>query len=591
MASLSDRPRRAPLDLSHHFSRSVKSRQQSSIKDFYKFFAIPGIGNLAGGLPNQSLFPYDTLEAAVALPQRFTPTPNYPSGSSLPTDPAATRLLVPKISGKDDVLRKIDLTTALQYGTAQGYPPLHNFLRDFTRENLNPNVPYAGGPEIILTCGNTDGFAKTLETFSNEWSELRDWKRDRQGLLVEEFAYMNAIQAAQPRGLQIVPVGMDGEGMRADGKGGLEDVLSNWDEENGKRPHIMYTVTLGQNPTSGTLSVGRRKDLYQICQKYDVVIIEDEPYWYLQYPSAVTSEEARDAGTVHHTGAVPGVVDETKKSSGFDFLDSLVPSYLSIDTDGRVVRLDTFSKMVAPGCRCGWITAQPAVVERILRISEVSTQQPSGFTQSMLAELLIGPSDDTDDGGRGGDKDGKGWGVEGWVRWLEGLRGEYERRMQTMCSILEEGRFLMKSTSKDVEPASGPSEAMTHWSVVDKVMMFDFVWPRAGMFVWVELNLSTHPLYHKMSKVKLSHALWLHLTTKPYLVLVAPASIFCPTPEVLKTRGPDFFRLCFAAVEEEEVKSTSHRFVAAFNNFWAKTDVQEMEDNLQVAAEEGCAQM
>ena len=55
MASLSDRPRRAPLDLSHHFSRSVKSRQQSSIKDFYKFFAIPGIGNLAGGVSPATL--------------------------------------------------------------------------------------------------------------------------------------------------------------------------------------------------------------------------------------------------------------------------------------------------------------------------------------------------------------------------------------------------------------------------------------------------------------------------------------------------------------------------------------------------------
>ena len=141
------------------------------------------------------------------------------------------------------MLRKIDLTSALQYGTAQGYPPLYSFLRQFARENLHPNVPYAGGPEIILTCGSTDGFSKTIELLSNTWSEDRDSILEKEGLLVEEFAYMNAIQAARPRGLNIVPVAIDAEGMKANGEGGLEDVLENWDTNKGKRPHLIYTVT------------------------------------------------------------------------------------------------------------------------------------------------------------------------------------------------------------------------------------------------------------------------------------------------------------------------------------------------------------
>ena len=151
--------------------------------------------------------------------------------------------MVPKSVDSDNVLRKIDLESALQYGTAQGYPPLYSFLRQFTRENLHPNVPYAGGPEIILTCGATDGFAKTLEALSNTWTENRDWVRDRESLVVEEFTYMNAVQTARPRGLNIVPVAIDGEGMLAAGKGGLEEVLKNWDESKGKRPHLIYTVT------------------------------------------------------------------------------------------------------------------------------------------------------------------------------------------------------------------------------------------------------------------------------------------------------------------------------------------------------------
>ena len=108
---------------------------------------------------------------------------------------------------------------------------------------MHPNLPYKDGPEIILTCGNTDGFSKTLEALSNPWDAGRDWIRDREGMLLEEFAYMNAVQSARPRGLNIVPVKVDDEGMKADGKGGLEDVLENWDVRKGKRPHLMYTVT------------------------------------------------------------------------------------------------------------------------------------------------------------------------------------------------------------------------------------------------------------------------------------------------------------------------------------------------------------
>ena len=240
-----------PVDLSHHYSKVTKNRNTSSVKDFYKYFRIPGIGNLAGGLPNNNYFPFDTLEGAAALPQRFTPTPNKPvdpstdllAATRLSNDLSASRVVVPKTSENEDLLRKIDLKTALQYGTAQGYPPLYQFLRQFTTENLHPNVPYSGGPEILLTCGNTDGFCKAIDALSNTWNEERDWIGYREGILVEEFCYMNAIQAARPRGLNIVPVAIDDEGMKAHGNGGLYDVLDNWDEARGKRPHMIYTVT------------------------------------------------------------------------------------------------------------------------------------------------------------------------------------------------------------------------------------------------------------------------------------------------------------------------------------------------------------
>lgn len=110
-------------------------------------------------------------------------------------------------------------------------------------------MPYLGGPEIILTCGNTDGFSKTIEAFTNPWSEERDWIRERPAILCEEFTFMNALQAATPRGVQVVPVKVDLEGMLPGGPGGLEDVLENWDESKGKRPHLMYTITCAPLPS------------------------------------------------------------------------------------------------------------------------------------------------------------------------------------------------------------------------------------------------------------------------------------------------------------------------------------------------------
>lgn len=212
-------------------------------------------------MPNVSLFPYDTLEAQVAKPDRWTPTPNNPddttsvvnaqtapapptrSTSSTPTTPPSFRVAVPKVVNEPDILRKLDLSTALQYGQAQGYPPLLSWVRQFTRENLHPNVPYRGGVEVTLTVGSTDGFSKTLELFVNPWSLARGDVRERPGLLCEQYIYGSVLTQARPKGVNVCPVIADGEGMCVEGEGGLEDVLGNWDEGRGMRPHLLYTVT------------------------------------------------------------------------------------------------------------------------------------------------------------------------------------------------------------------------------------------------------------------------------------------------------------------------------------------------------------
>lgn len=255
--------------------------------------------------------------------------------------------------------------------------------------------------------------------------------------------------------------------------------------------------SIGQNPTGGTLSVERRRQIYAVCQKYDVIIVEDDPYWNLQYPSA------QELQAQHRKSSVNRALSERnynagRKSSGYKFLDSLVPSYLSIDTDGRVVRLDTFSKTIAPGCRLGWITAQPAFIERLARISESSTQAPSGFVQAMVAELILGQQVDDGSADSAKSKDTeRAWKMDGWVRWLEGLRAGYEQRMQQMCSGLEEGKYIALDTQRaDEFSLSGNEE--DSWEVLEKVQMYDFAWPTGGMFVWVKVNYESHPYVRYM---------------------------------------------------------------------------------------------
>ena len=375
-----------------------------------------------------------------------------------------------------------------------------------------------------------------------------------------------------------------------------------------------------------TVPVSRRREIYRLCRAHDIIIIEDDPYWYLQYPSAMKPENP----LAQLQDLAP------KAKSGFPFLDSLIPSYLSIDADGRVVRLDTFSKTVAPGCRLGWITAQPAIVERILRITETSTQQPSGFVQSLIAELLIGPNGKTNkcisgldsaakkeklkssvwvgvDNGRGGGQGGKGWDFSGWVRWLEGLRGQYERRMNRACDVLERGREVIISSAPLTKSCSSSPESsddkgnisprdekeskeddLIDWTSVTPVTAYTFSRPTGGMFIWLSLNLDTHPLATRLALGMLSRALWIFWTTAPYRVLVAPGTMFGATDIVKRFDGWRYMRICFAAVPDGQLEATVQRLVDGVRDFWeirseekVKKIIRDDESQGQVKDESG----
>jgi DNA-binding transcriptional MocR family regulator len=88
------------------------------------------------------------------------------------------------------------------------------------------------------------------------------------------------------------------------------------------------------------------------------------------------------------------------------------------------------------------------------------------------------------------------------------------------------------------------------------------------MFVWVRFNFASHPLAKEVPSARLSRAQWIFWTTKPYLCLVAPGSMFATSKDILEKDSYNCFRLCFAACPADEVESITKRFTEGAQAFW-----------------------
>jgi aromatic amino acid aminotransferase I / 2-aminoadipate transaminase len=407
----------------------------------------------------------------------------------------------------------LDLSMALNYGQSMGPAALVRFVTEHTEVVHNP--PYSDW-DVCLTAGSTAALDIALRMFTERGHYV----------ITEEYTFSTAIETVAPLGSKMLGIKMDEDGMLPDD---LDHVLSTWDEKSRRapKPFVVYTVPTGQNPTASTQSLSRRKEIYAVAEKHDLFILEDEPYYFLQMEDFVS-------GQTHE------VAKPFKPAPVAEFLKHLIPSYLSIDTSGRVIRLDSFSKIIAPGSRCGWVTGSKQIIERFIRHTEVSAQNPAGFAMIHLYNLLE-----------------ENWGHKGFLEWLMFIRAEYTRR-----------RDIIVNACEDYLP-----QDVCSWAP-----------PKAGMFHWIKADVTRHPLYESRRRPdgSVDYATLLEIEEAMFLAAAEQSVLIAKGSWFRAQRGSDtdlYFRTTFAAAPADKMVEAIKRVGAAIRKEFGLEGVPAVERN------------
>lgn len=282
-------------DWSHHISSEAASREPCVLKQAARHLKTPGLISLGGGLPSADNFPITSLSIGAQAPPSFSSPLDLHIGKYTATHPPFSS--------------EYDLSIALNYGQANGSAQLNRFVAEHTELVC---APATSDWRSCLTIGSTGALEQVFRL-------LLDRSRG-DALLTEEYSFATALETAVPilGPNRVFGVPTDEEGLLP---AELDALLASWDpsaRRGARKPHVLYTVPTGQNPTGALQSPRRRREIYAVAQRHDLLIIEDEPYYFLQFPPPGTSLPPPEAESIT------------------DFLSSLAPPYLSFDTDGRV---------------------------------------------------------------------------------------------------------------------------------------------------------------------------------------------------------------------------------------------------------------
>ncbi|MCD7084863.1 aminotransferase-like domain-containing protein [Limosilactobacillus fastidiosus] len=277
------------------FSKRVPADGTDAVGAILKAAADPKIISFAGGLPAPELFPVERMKKA--------------------TDKVYAE------HGRQ----------ALQYGAAKGVTELRELILKRVKEKENVE---ASLENVMVTTGSEQAIDLVGKAFVNPGDTV----------LVEEPTYLCALDVFRSYGANFVSVPMDEDGMKMDA---LEEALKQHPET-----ALIYTVPNFQNPTGRTMPADRRKKFAELAAKYDVPVLEDNPY-----------------GDIRFAG-------------------QHVPSVKSFDRAGKVFYMSTFSKILAPGFRLGWLVADPKVIEKLTVLKQSADLHTDNLVQYVVTEFF-----------------------------------------------------------------------------------------------------------------------------------------------------------------------------------------------------------
>ena len=216
----------------------------------------------------------------------------------------------------------------LQYGATEGYPPFLESLNDYVSSQLNCHIP-----AILPVTGSTQAMDLLCKALINPGDTV----------LVETPSFLGNLQCLKLYQANLIAVESDDNGLMMTD---LEEKIRKY------RPKMLYTIPTFQNPSGRTLSVERRKKVAELANEYGMVVAEDDPYRDLRY-----------SGTP-------------------------LPSIKSFDQGGWVMFLGSFSKIISPGLRVGYIAGDSDVIRKCTVGKQSSDVHTANLTQAIVDQFI-----------------------------------------------------------------------------------------------------------------------------------------------------------------------------------------------------------
>ncbi|MEI7670973.1 MAG: PLP-dependent aminotransferase family protein [Deltaproteobacteria bacterium] len=340
-------------------ARRTGGLRPSPIRKLNPLMRIPGMISLGGGYPNAETFALTSMEVVFK-------------------------------SGRKLQLRDKSMDLACQYGPTDAHADLKPHIIQWHSAKDGVELK---GDQIQVLNGAQEGLHTMAYLFLDEGDSVA----------LSEPAYPGAMAAFRAFTQRFLPVPLDAQGMITTE---LERLLAKRKAAGESLPKFIYDVPNGNNPAGVSLSLERRSHLLQIASKYNLLILEDDPYQLVQLEDR-----------------------------------NLLPTIQSLDTEERVLRLDSFSKIFAPGLRLGYASGQADIIRYFQLYKQGSNLHTSAMDQALLAGFLASHSHE-----------------------------EFRALVRENCKIYRRNRDALLAVAKRVLPPD------IRYNI-----------PQAGMFLWFEL--------------------------------------------------------------------------------------------------------